>query len=179
MKKTTWTALALVTGLLLLPQNAAAQSSQARDGFWFNAGLGYGSLGCQDCGSREGGFSGGLALGGTVSQKLLVGVASQAWTKSEQGATLTAGTLQGAVRFYPSATGGFHLLGGIGVGTVDVEIEGIGGASETGFSAALGVGYDIRMSDNVSLTPFWNGIGIAYDGGDANFGQIGAGVTVH
>ncbi len=171
--------LMLVGGLLALPHDARAQAAHERDGFWFSAGLGYGTLGCQDCGTREGGFSGNLALGGTLSQKVLLGAAVHAWTKSEDGVTLTASTTTAAVRFYPSAEGGFFLLGGVGLGIVDLEIDGLGSDSETGGAAVLGLGWDLRVGDNVSVTPFWNGMGMTFSDGDANVGQIGVGVTLH
>jgi hypothetical protein len=37
----------------------------------------------------------------------------------------------------------------------------------------------ISASPNVSLKPFWNGVGIKVTDGDANFGQIGTGLTIH
>lgn len=170
----------VVLGIALLgmPQMSAAQEHE-RDGFWFSAGLGYGTLGCQDCAGREGGLSGNLGLGGTLSQKVLLGVATHGWTKSEQGVTLTAGTLTAAIRFYPSATGGFFLNGGLGVGLVELDVSGFGNTSETGFGAVVGLGYDIRVGSNVSLTPFLNGIGLTFSDGDANFGQTGLAITVH
>ena len=103
---------------------AEAENRHARRGFWFSGGLGYGSLGCEDCGGREGGLSGGLGLGGSVSQKVLLGAGSNGWTRSEGGVTLTVGTLVALIRFYPSATGGFFLLGGLGLGTIHAEIDG-------------------------------------------------------
>jgi Outer membrane protein beta-barrel domain len=169
---------------LLIPAQTFAQTSptankNARNGFWFNVGAGYGSLGCSDCSGREGGFSGGLALGGSITQKVLLGAFGNGWSKSEDGVTVSAGSLVAGVRFYPSRVGGFFLTGGLGVGTVEVEIASLGSASETGFAALLGLGYDFRVGSNVSLTPFWNGVGINYSGGDANFGQLGVGVTIH
>jgi hypothetical protein len=157
----------------------AAQRAQTRDGFWLSVGAGWGSLGCRECDGREGAFSGNIALGGTLSQRWLLGVSSNGWTKSESGATLTAATLTAAVRFYPSATGGFFLTGGLGIGTLDVAISGLGSDSEVGGGALLGLGYDIRIGRNLSLTPFWNGVGIDTGNADANFGQIGIGITVH
>jgi hypothetical protein len=164
----------------LSPRAASAQGhSQTRSGFWFNGGMGYGSLGCQDCSGREGGLSGGVAVGGTLSQKVLLGVGTNAWTKSENGATLSVGTLTALIRFYPSATGGFFLVGGLGLGTVRAELSGFGSASETGAGALVGLGYDIRVGQNVSLTPYWNGFAMSSSNSDANVGQIGLGVTVH
>lgn len=176
--RTAWAVLTFLVGFALADQ-VQAQHPQTRQGFWFHGGLGYGSLGCEDCGEREGGLSGGLALGGTVNNKLLLGAGTTGWTKSEDGVTLTAGTLTALLRFYPSAALGFYILAGLGLGSIDIAVGGLGDASETGAGAVLGLGYDIRIGRNVSLTPFWNGVGISTENADANYGQIGLGVTVH
>lgn len=180
MNLTTRTVVGAVFAASLgLSEIASAQHKQTRDGFWFNLGLGYGSLGCQNCGSREGSVSGGLALGGTLSQKVVIGAGTNGWTKSEGGATLTVSTLTALIRFYPSATGGFFLLGGLGVGQIHVSVSGLGSDSETGAAALLGLGYDVRVGNNVSITPFWNGFATNTTNSDANVGQIGVGVTIH
>ena len=166
--------------VLVTPFAANAQNAQTREGFWFNLGLGVGSLGCSDCGDeRETGATGGLALGGTISKQWLVGGFSNGWTKTVDGVTITAGTLVLGARFYPSPTGGFFLVGGIGIGRLDVEVPGFGSVGETGTGALLGLGYDVRLASNVSMTPFWNGAAIKVSGGDANFGQLGIGITIH
>lgn len=170
---------ATVLALLAVPALLRAQTPQTREGFWFNAGLGYGSLGCQDCDSRTGALSGNLAIGGTVSPRFLLGVGTNGWTKSEDGVTLTVGTLTALARFYPSATGGFFLEGGLGVGSVSANVSGFGSSSESGAGVVLGLGYDVRIGKNVSITPFWNGVAINTGDGDANFGQIGLGITIH
>jgi len=173
------TVLSLATITVSLAGNALGQHPRKRAGFWFSAGLGYGSLGCQDCGSREGGPSGNISLGGTLSQKVLLGASSNAWVKSESGTTLTVSTLTAAIRFYPSATGGFFLMGGLGLGTVSASVSGLGSASETGAGALVGLGYDIRVGRNVSLTPYWNGFAMNSSNDDANVGQLGLAITVH
>lgn len=173
--------LSLAAVTVCLVGNAQGQQAQygpKHSGFWFSAGLGYGSLGCQNCGSREGGASGNLALGGTLSEKVLLGVSSNGWFKSENGSTLSVNALTAAIRFYPSAPGGFFLMGGLGVGTVSANVTGVGSGSETGFGALLGLGYDIRMGYKVSLTPYWNGFAMNSSNSDANVGQIGLGITV-
>ena len=176
-------ALAVITACLagsaLAQQPQHPQQPQLRRGFWFSGGLGYGSLGCKDCSGRTGALSGNISLGGTLSPKLLLGVSTNGWTKSESGSTLTVGTLTAAVRFYPSPTGAFFMTGGLGLGTVSAGVSGFGSASETGVAALLGLGYDIRVGRTVSLTPYWNGFALSYSGGDANVGQIGLGITVH
>ena len=159
---------------------ADAQAQNTRDGFWFSGGLGYGVLGCDACGdSREGGLSGGLSLGGTISPRFLLGAGTAGWTKSEQGTTLTATILDARVRFYPSTTGGFFLTGGAGVGSVTADWSGFGNQTETGFGVILGLGYDLRVSANTSITTFWNGFAMRNSNTDANVGQIGLAVTLH
>jgi hypothetical protein len=175
-------ALAVITACLAgsaLAQQPQPRQPQLRHGFWFSGGLGYGSLGCQNCSGRTGSVSGNISLGGTLSPKLLLGVSTNGWTKSENGSSLTVAALTAAVRFYPSPTGRFFLTGGLGLGTVSAGINGFGSASQTGGAALLGLGYDIRIGRTVSLTPYWNGYALTYSGGDANVGQLGLGITVH
>lgn len=148
--------------------SAHAQHPQTRQGFWLDVGFGYGSRGCDNCDGRQSGLSSNLALGGTVSRKVLLGGGTNAYTGFS---TITA-----QVRFYPSATGGFFLTGGLGYG---IEVHGsdsvFGSDSEWGAGALLGLGYNIRVGQNVSLTPYWNGFANA----DANVGQLGLAVTLH
>ncbi len=172
-------ALLCLSMLFALPVLLSAQTSHRRQGFWFNVGLGYGSLGCDNCGNREGAVSGALALGGSLSQKVLLGVGTNGWSKQQSGITLTVGTVTALIRFYPSSTGGFFLLGGVGLGSVRASASGSSGATETGGGVLLGLGYDFRIGKNISLTPFWNGFAMKNSNTDANVGQIGLGLTVH
>jgi hypothetical protein len=169
-------AVLAIASAFAMPSTLSAQN--ARQGFWFNGGLGYGSLGCQDCTERANGFSGGLALGGTISSKVLLGVGTNGWTREEDGVRLSAGTLTAQIRFYPWSAGNFYMLGGIGVGSMDLQMDGFT-VTETTAGAILGVGYDFRVGSKFSLSPYWNGVGLSNDAGDANFGQIGLGITIH
>ena len=85
--------------ITLAGAQASAQNAPKREGFWFNIGLGAGSLGCNNCDERLSGLSGGLALGATVNKHWLIGIFSNAWTRSEDGATITASTLSAGARF--------------------------------------------------------------------------------
>jgi hypothetical protein len=167
-----------VAGVSFSAVPAVAQHPQIRQGFWFNVGMGYGSLGCDNCGDRTGGLSGGLSLGGVLSPTVLFGVGTTGWTKDESGVRLTVGTLDARFRFYPKAAGGFFLTTGIGVGSI---MASFGGStdSETGLGLMLGLGYDFRIGDNLSLTPFWNGFAVRSSNDNANVGQLGLGLTVH
>jgi len=167
----------LTLSMLALALIATATSAQAqeRKGFWFTGGLGYGSLGCDNCGSRTGSWSGGLALGGTVSPHFQIGVGMAGWSKSDLGATLTVGTLDARVKFYPSK-GGFYLTGGAGAGSVSAGFGGLSG-SETGVSMLLGLGYDIPMG-KLAITPYWNGFAVRTSNTTPNVGQLGIAISV-
>ena len=154
--------------------DAVGGHPQTREGFWFNAGLGFGSSGCEDCVARDSGLSGGLSLGGTLNDRVLIGVGTTGFSKSVEGETFTVGTLDARVRFYPSHTNGFFLNGGVGLGSLSYA-----GESELGLGIMLGVGWDIRVGEKVSLTPFWNGFAMSNSYVDANVGQLGIGVTIH
>lgn len=179
MRHFTLVAFATLALLATSASQVDAQQPQARQGFWFNLGLGVGSLGCADCGDRVNSLSGNLSIGGTISPRFLLGGGTTGWTKEEDGVTLSAGTLDARVRFYPSATGGFFLTGGLGLGTVNVTVPDFGTDSEIGVGALIGLGYDIRISRNVSITPFFNGFGVNTSNVEANVSQIGVGITTH
>lgn len=178
MKALRFAVLAMAILALAVPSAVDAQTPQARDGFWFNLGLGYGSFGCENCEGREGGISGGLSLGTTLSSRLLVGVGTTGWTKEDNGARVTAGTLTALARFYPSAEGGLFLVGGLGLGSIETSFDGLS-ARDNGGAAILGMGYDFRVGTNMSITPFWNGAGISAADSNMNYGQIGVGFTMH
>ena len=166
-----------------MPTGAAANSDlPRRRGFWFNGGLGYGSATCDEdfiCGGSEGSVSGTLSLGGTLSQKVLLGVMTNGWVKDDPLIDLTIGTLLGVIRFYPSEGTRFFLQGGLGVGRIDVTVSGIGSGNESGFAALVGLGYDIRVGENLSLTPYLNGFGTGTETATWSVGQLGISLTVH
>jgi len=156
------------------PTGPSTFRPHTREGFWFSAGLGFGTLGCQDCIGREDGLSGGLSLGTAVGDRVLVGVGTTGFARTVDGATFSVGTLDARVRFYPSRTSGFFLNGGAGLGSISYA-----GESEVGVGVMLGLGWDIRLGKNVSLTPFWNGFAMSNANVDANVGQLGIGFTIH
>lgn len=161
------------------PLAAQAQGRQHREGFWINGGIGLGWLDCQNCSDLTNGLAWQLSLGGTLSQHLYLGASTNGWVKSEDSGTLSVSLLAAIVRVYPWSAKGFFLTGGLGIASLDFDGPTSQRKTRTGSGVILGLGYDIRVGKNVSLTPFWNGVGIDYDPGDANFGQLGLSVTLH
>jgi len=163
---------------VLLTSTSFAQHAQTRQGFWIGGGMGYGTMGisCDGCPDfdREGSLSGYIKLGGTLRQNILLGVETNGWTKSEGGATLTMGNVSGAAYWYPMATNGLFVKGGVGYSILDD-----GFANESGFGMLAGLGYDVRVGRNLSITPVANWFRGGYDGISANVLQLGLGVTSH
>jgi hypothetical protein len=165
-----------------LATSAFAQQAQTRQGFWVGGGMGYGSLGlscdgCADVG-REGGLSMYAKLGGTLRQNILLGVETNGWTKSEAGGRVTMGNLSGAAYWYPMPTQGLFIKAGAGYSILTVD-DGISTADDSGFGVLGGVGYDVRVGRNLSITPVANWFRGGFDGGSANVLQLGVGVTSH
>ncbi len=173
-------------------QPAPQENKQKREGLWIGLGLGYGSykrcadqLGCSD---RQGSVSGYLKLGGTLTPHLLLGGEFVGWVKDYNGTTLTVGGLYATATGYPVLTSGFFLKGGLGVsyhrdsgdhssGTVSV--------SKTGLGFIAGVGYDLRVGRNVSITPTFDyvygnvGDFLGTTGNRDDVLQFAVGVTFH
>jgi hypothetical protein len=167
---------------VLLAGTAVAQQAQTRQGFWVGGGMGYGSMGlsCEGCGDvgREGGISGYAKIGGTLRPNILLGVETNGWRKSEGGATVTMANLSGAAYWYPMPTAGLFIKAGAGYSILDLD-SGIGSGNDSGFGILGGVGYDVRVGRNLSLTPVANWFRGGFEGGSANVLQLGLGVTSH
>jgi hypothetical protein len=151
----------LAMGVLLIPVGASAQ---APGKFLISAGGGYGSAdaACDDCsGDRQNGGAGYFRLGYTVAPKLVLGFETNVWTKQEAvetgvSATMSFYNVSGTLAFYPKETG-FFVRGGAGaaLANIDIEIEDANVNAElgSGFGVLGGVGYDIRVSRRLSITP--------------------------
>lgn len=157
---------------------AEGQRPQTREGFWLAFGGGWATLGCEDCDERLEGAAGALILGGTLNPKWQLGGGVHAWAKEESGVNFTVGLVAALARFYPSERNGFYLQGGAGVAAIDITVGNVQG-TERGWGLQVGAGYDIRVSRNLSLTPFWNRVMTWYDDGDLDFSQVGLALTIH
>jgi outer membrane protein with beta-barrel domain len=171
---------------------ATAQRPQTRKGFWIAFGLGWGSadLTCDGCtGSREGGGVAHVRLGGTLNQKLLLGGDITAWGKEEGGSTASMGNVSFIAQYYPMEQGGLFLKGGAGFSSLMIESGGNTASGES-FGLSAGVGYDIRVGRNISITPiadflFGGSRDLQYAGTTVASGigmnvfTVGLGVTFH
>jgi hypothetical protein len=171
-------------------------SSSGHDGFTMSFGLGNGSAGvtCSTCATdRENGLSGFLSMGGAVSPTLVFGGELNGWSKSKNGADSRIGFLTGYAQWYPSATNGFFVKPGLGMGSISIQDNTTVPSNKlesAGFAYQIGAGYDFRMSHTFSLTPYANyiattGASSKFNGVDTgdklntnNF-QIGIGLTWH
>jgi len=144
-------------------QLASAQEPRTRHGFWGAFGLGYGSnsLSCSsgctfNSGSKGGGPTASIKLGGTPSPSVRLGGEVNVWVKDVgSGVTETVGNVSAAVYFYPSPRSGFFVKGGVGLASFQLS-QGSSSASANGIGFLAGLGYDIRLSNKVSLSPIAN-----------------------
>lgn len=153
---------------------ALAQHPQTREGFWIGFGFGHGSadlksptLDSLGATGREGGATGFVKLGGTLSKSVLLGGEVNAWVKSESGVTFTVGNVSAAAYFYPAPQTGFFVKGGVGYGST--RFSNSRPATASGFGFLAGVGYDVRVGANISLTPVAN----FYFGSDGDMTENG------
>jgi hypothetical protein len=171
------TAIALLFTALVAGTAGAQGNPQTRQGFWIGFGFGAGSLGCDDCGDeREAGTNLNLRMGGTLSQRLILGGEVNYWTKSEGDVTLSVGNIGPVLLFYPSANGGFFLKGGLGLANVNLEFGSLD-VDDQGVGLTLGLGYDARVGRNFALTPYFDILTSSYEGGSFNQVAFGLGFT--
>ena len=159
--------ITIVVALLALTGTSTAQAQQDRNGFWIGFGFGYGSaqLSCDGCtnSSRQGGAALFLKMGGTLSRHLLLGGELNGWGRADNGGGLALGNTSAALYYYPAAGSGFFIKGGLGFSSyVSLDSEGTT-ADGSGWGGVAGLGYDLRVGRNVSLTPVAN----------FHFGEIG------
>ena len=154
-------AVAALAALTAAAPPLAGQRPQTREGFWIGFGFGAGSARetCDGCGDTTvTGATGFVKLGGTLNDKVLLGGELMVWTKDYNPGTETLGSATFIVQYYPAVRSGFFVKGGVGFSDYDFR----NGASVTGAGPGitLGVGYDIRVARNFSITPtidFWGG----------------------
>ena len=168
-----------VTALLILmsfPIDAAAQEAPeglvevregGRGGFWLGFGLGAGG---ESYDFQPGaGYSEvlyrptiSLRLGGTVSQQLRLGGEVLSWINENGPAVESLSSALFVAQFYPMASTGLYLKGGLGIGRNAVDFEDGSGTGDTGFAGLVGAGYELRLGRRVHLNPVIDFVGHRY-----------------
>lgn len=183
----------VVVAWSLAASSAWAQYPQRRDGFWVGFGLGYGTsnVTCDICGGgpRKDGITGFVKAGGAPSRNVLIGGAVNSWSHSDGSATETMTNVTASLYLYPDARSGLFVTGGLGFSNYHVNTD--PSFDGTGWGFTGGVGYDLRVGRDVSLTPVVNyvygGVGDVNQAGSGavrtqwkqNVVEFGLGVTFH
>ncbi len=126
--------------------------------------------------SRQGGAALNLELGGTIDPRLLLGLGihtAAAESTSPYVDTVGVGAATLMARGYPSMDMGLYLMGGIGTGLIQTNVDHEGGG------AVLGVGYDIPIGDSWQFTPSLTTGGAVTSDRDGNFANFVVGLTYH
>jgi len=146
-----------VCSLLILSGLTTAQGGQKHEGFWIGFGLGVDmSLMEQSDDDPLIGSSGYLCLGGTLNQRVKLGAEAFGWVKEQHDNVITHGNVMFVAMLFPRDDSGVFLKGGIGIAGVTRAVVG-GTASEIrpagGLGTAAGLGFDVRLGRQLSLTP--------------------------
>ena len=184
--------------VLATPLQAQLYEVPDRHGFWGGIGLAAGSIGssCDGCGdNRTFGPAAYLRAGGTLTDKLLLGVEVAGWGLDESGVRQGLASALVDLFWYPTLSADFHLKFGLGVLSYERRTDALGSNStttETAGAVSLGLGYDLRLGGNVSLVPFVNAYGssdvkrkvngtevITGGGFRRDMVQLGLGLTLH
>lgn len=174
--------VATVAVLGLAGAAAAGSYPQDRHGFMMGANLGGGTAavsassgGTSVSSDREGGVAGNFRLGWGLNPHLSLGLESNAWSKSENGATVSFAVSALTATFYPNPAQGFYVRAGVGGSSQSLRIDQGGGffgeATETGFGFTGGTGYEMRLGRHWSLGP---ALDYGYSTVDVNGGSLSA-----
>jgi len=190
-----WISAVSVAAALIVPGALEAQSGPRHSGMWLGVGAGAGSarVTCATCvEERLGGPSGYLRLGGTISPSVLLGGEGSIWVKTDEDQDQLLGSVNAIALLYPRLTSGFHVKGGLGVLRYQVNEDQNPDATAkvSGLSLVLGVGYDLKVASQYSLSPFASLVVSSFgtlsqddedlaSGVNTSLFQFGLGITSH
>lgn len=168
---------------LALPTSQLAGQGYHRQGFWFGGGLGGGSTTGEESGDET-----GPALyfraGGTLSRGFLMGGDLLGWYWKSGEEELLRSSLSLVAIFYPIPQANLLLRGTAGFAHGETSrpssIAGIFEIdNQDGVSLGLGVGYDIRLSQTLSLTPNVDLVAYNFGGFNSGLAVLTLGMTWH
>jgi hypothetical protein len=158
--------IASVVTLLAISLTTAANAQQVgtRQGFWGSGGLGmgFGAARCNVCsGSREAGLSASLGAGAALNPSLAIGVDGNGWRSQEGGVDLGLGAVTALLLWYPNPHAPWYFSVGSGLlfYRADDDDPDVPAVTARSLGLRAGVGYDFRIADQFSLTPFFNFLG--------------------
>lgn len=148
----------IAVALALPATSLPAQRPHTREGVNVSFGIGGGSahLGCSGCGdSRQGGTGFYLNVGGTISPRFTLGGELDGFGFSNNYEDLTISSLLAVAHVYPEPASGFFFTLGAGLtgAAIQDRLQSVD-VNATGFGIEGGLGYDVRLGRNFSLTPY-------------------------
>lgn len=170
--------VALVSTLFAASTATAGSHPQNHNGWSIGLGIGGGSAGLSIDGApdidREGGVTGNFRVGYPLNERFTLGLESNAWSKSEDGSTVTfSATTIGGV-FFPSE--GWVMRAGLGFGNSRFSADAGGGTityTETGLGVNAGLGYEFRVARTFAVGPQADFGYASFDGGSVNWFGLG------
>lgn len=175
-------ALSIVSSLIIVVLSGRDLGAQERQGFWVTIGLSPGSARCAQfnptgdppgftCSTeRKIGPSAFIGAGGTVSQRLLLGVEANGWAHSNPDTVRQYGVVFATLQLYPARDLPFFVKAGFGVGRYAEDPPDDEVLSGAGFAFEAGVGADFRVVPRLTVVPFLQAV-IAH-GLPANRGRL-------
>ncbi len=159
-----------IAGIFLLtaPTSAAAQvsdtpgagSETTRSGVWLGVGMGLGSAmpTCPICArNREQALSGYFRMGGTVTQRILVGLETNAWYRGGEETDQIIGSASVVSLLYPRDDSGLYVKVGLGLTRFEARPTGDDPpVTANTFGVNVGVGYELRATRALSFVPYLN-----------------------
>ncbi len=146
----------ITTSLATMLVLSSVSAQRVHEGFWI--GVAPGGVGVVE---TEGfAYPLYLRLGGTINERLLVGVE---WYNVVLDVNPAAGAanLTAVALFYPSRKGVFFTKAGLGIGRAESSCPDQDPDVASGLGITLGTGIDIRMGRNIYFTPsmdlLWQG----------------------
>lgn len=146
-----------VIALAVLTVPLAGQRRIEHEGFWLGLGAAPGvgkctlELRCSTASKL--GIAGWVAAGGTISERVLVGIEANGWAHSEPDTVRQFGSVTATLVFYPIEEGPFYGKAGIGAGRYAEDAAGQI-LTANGFAFVLGAGADLAVSSRLAIVPF-------------------------
>ena len=160
--------LIIVSGSMLAT-TLHAQRDRGRRGVWVAGGAAPAGVFIDlpnRSNSRAWGVSGFIQVGGTPGERAFAALEGNYWRGTRSDTTSEYVAVTAVLNFYPSETKPLFVKLGFGAGrwaqqeisrdSLTNAVSGERSLSATGFAIVVGAGYDFRVSNHVSVGPYFN-----------------------